>query len=178
MPSHPSPVGGGSRAAPPDPPDAQDVEAVRLLTGGADAWSDQQLTDLIARWTCTDAAGVESYDLYAASAVVLEQTLIQAQLQPLSGAQQVQAGDLRVQYGSGGAGGSMRYLIDQYWRRACPENQAKGRRSGWGVVDVLPPGASVVAELPPVLFPQQVLNRVESQAAWEEQLPGLRKERT
>jgi len=149
---------------------------VRMLTGGAEAWTDAQLTTLIERWTCGDPPA--TYDLYAAAAVVLEQTLVQQQLGPAAGASRVQAGDLQVQYGAAGSTGSMRYLIDQYWRRACPENRATGQQSGWAVIEVAPPWTAMgdypeEETTPAVLLPRQVLNRIESQEDWNDLLPGL-----
>lgn len=102
-----------------DPTMAADIATIRLRTSGCTWMTDSDLTDMLGAILASDGTP----DLWAISAMVMEQYQINNILDPKVGAVAVQSGDARVQYSTSAT--KIDQLIRRYWWRADPANRAK-----------------------------------------------------
>jgi len=100
-------------------PTADDIATIRTRTAGCAWMTDADLTTMIGSVLCVDGV---TPDLWAISAMVLEQYQINQLLNPNVNATQVQAGDNSISWATGNQT-HIDSVIGRYWYRACPNNR-------------------------------------------------------
>jgi hypothetical protein len=137
--------------APTVDPTQAEIDTVVANTNGGFGLDDNQVKEIIKRWWYVDdsvAPAVSHWDLWAASAMILEAQEIGLLSKTEAGAEAVNTGDTSISWGRGGNTKFLRRFIRRYWRRANPENQAVGRPSGWTTLDVDTAGRYTLAGWP------------------------------
>lgn len=126
-------------------PNAENIATIRQRTSGCAWMTDADLTTMLGEVQAHDdegnAPGDTGYtptpDLWAISAMVLEQYQINGLLDKTANAQQITAGDNRVQY-QGSNWQALDRVIQRYWRRADPLNREEYLQPRMSSFRVLP----------------------------------------
>ena len=125
-------------------PTAAEINLVRQRAGKtADLLGDADISTIIQHWWFDtgdkDASGVEiaAWDLWAASATVLEAWEMGLVGGKEFGATAVNLGDISLSWSrTGGAAAALRGIIRRYWKRSDALNRELGMPSNWQTLDI------------------------------------------